>query len=114
MSWFTVRKSCLILLAALGAAIVADIVIVSIVEYGQKPSSFTGCYAYDAMLPGFDCQGFPGEALISLWLNWPLFLIWGPLFAFESLRAFLLVLLSWAPVILFVVANIKGRVRANA
>ena len=95
-------------------AVAANILIFAAVEYGRKGTEFLGCYAYDAMLIGFECQGFIGSPIVTAWLNWPLWLLFAPMFALFSLRAFLMAILVWAPVVGFIVSKIKLRRQANA
>ena len=101
-------------LVALVLAVVANILVFALIEYGRKGTEFVGCYAYDAMLIGFECQGFIGSPIVTAWLNWPLWLLFAPMFALFSLRAFVVAVLVWAPVVGFIVSIIKLRRQANA
>ena len=114
MNWNVLKKISAILLAALILAVAADVFIFAAVEYGRKGTEFVGCYAYDAMLVGFECQGFIGSPIVTAWLNWPLWLLFSPMFALFSLRTFLMALLVWAPVVVFIVSKIKLHKQANA
>jgi hypothetical protein len=114
MNWNVLKKVSTVFLAALVLAVAANILIFSFVEYGRKSTVFVGCYAYDAMLVGFECQGFIGSTIVTAWLNWPLWLIFAPMFALFSLRAFLMAILVWAPVVGFIVSKNKLRRQVNA
>jgi hypothetical protein len=114
MNWHLIKKLCLIPITCLLLAIIGDVLIFSLVEYGRKSTEFVGCYAYDAMLVGFECQGFAASGLVSVWLNWPLWLLWGPMFALFSFRAFAVAVLVWLPLILYVLSIIKLRKIQNA
>ena len=100
-------------LGVLALAVIADIVVFTVVDYGRPSEDFCGCFAYDAMLVGLDCSGFPAAAAVSAWLNWPLWLLYGPLFAVFSIKAAAVALLAWAPLVVYVVARLKVA-RANA
>lgn len=63
-----------------------------------------GCYVYDSMLIGFNCKGFGGSSLLSVWLNWPLWLYYGPVFSFSSFKALVVAVVAWLPIILFLVS----------
>lgn len=114
MNWQILKKISVIFLAALILAVFANIIIFVVVEYGRKSTEFVGCYAYDAMLVGFECQGFIGSSIVTAWLNWPLWLLFAPLFALFSLRAFLMAILVWAPVVGFIISTVKLRRQKNA
>lgn len=81
MHWLIVQRASEALLFGLVLAIAGDVIIFIFVDYGMPSEGFSGCYAYDAMLIGFECKGFPAASLVSAWLNWPLWLLYGPLFA---------------------------------
>jgi hypothetical protein len=104
MGWHLVKRISGAALALLVFGVIADILVFNLVEYGSKPSSFSGCHAYDAMLVLFGCQGFWGSPVIEAWLNWALYLLYAPIFALVSLKSALVAVLVWAPIILFVVA----------
>ncbi|ROS01336.1 hypothetical protein EDC56_1771 [Sinobacterium caligoides] len=114
MNWNLLKKVSAIFLVALIVAVGANIFIFLAVEYGRKGTEFVGCYAYDAMLVGFKCKGFTGSSVVTAWLNWPLWLVFTPMFALFSLRAFLMAILVWAPLVVFVVSVIKLRRQENA
>ena len=107
MNWSITKNIAAIALIILVLAVVADVAIFSLVEYGRKDPEYIGCFAYDAMLVGFQCLGFPGSQVVEWWLNWPLWLIYGPLLALFNTKAAALTVVVWAPVILFIVAARK-------
>jgi hypothetical protein len=94
-------------LVILVSGLIADILIFSFVEYGVKNPDYVGCYAYDSMLVGFQCSGFPTSQAIELWLNWPLWLVYGPLFAFFDIKVAALTIIVWLPIVLYTVATLK-------
>ncbi len=113
MKWTLVKRIAAIALIILGLAVVAGITVSSFVEYGRKGTDYVGCFAYDAMLMGFECQGFLASNFVSAWLNWPLWLLYAPIFAFSSIKAASITVLVWFPLILYVVAARKVA-RGNA
>ena len=116
MNWQLCKKISLILIAVLAVAVVADILIFLTVEYGSgsKGSNFVGCYAYDAMLIGFECKGFWGNNVVIAWLNWPLWLIYAPISAVFSIRALIIAVLVWFPILLFAFSDKKLSEHKNA
>ncbi|HEY0924697.1 hypothetical protein [Rheinheimera pacifica] len=114
MNWKLCKKISLVLIAALALAVVADILIFLTVEYGSKGSNFVGCYAYDAMLIGFECKGFWGSNVVTAWLNWPLWLIYAPISAVFSIRALIIAVLVWFPILLFAFSDKKLSEHKNA
>ena len=102
MIWLILKKVSVFLLAFLLLAVLADVLVFVTVEYGRKGAGFVGCYAYDAMLVGFECQGFYGSSIISAWLNWPLTMVFAPIFAIFSLRALGIAILVWLPFISYI------------
>ena len=104
----------MILIVALAVAVVADILIFLTVEYGSKGSNFFGCYAYDAMLIGFECKGFWGNNVVTARLNWPLWLIYAPISAVFSIRALIIAVLVWFPILLFAFSDKKLSEHKNA
>lgn len=107
MNWLLIKKTSLVLIAVLALAVVADIVVFLTVEYGSKGPNFVGCYAYDVMLVGFECQGFSGSNVVVAWLNWPLWLLYAPISAIFSIRALIIAVLVWFPILLFVFSDKK-------
>lgn len=114
MNWRILKRISVFFLAILLLAVVADFVVFSLVEYGRKNTDFIGCYAYDAMLIGFECQGFIGSAIVTAWLNWPLWLVFAPMFAIFSIRAFVIAVVVWLPFLAYAVSAVKLRRLANA
>lgn len=114
MNWQLCKKISLVLIAALAVAVVADILIFLTVEYGSKGSNFVGCYAYDAMLIGFECKGFWGNSVVTAWLNWPLWLLYAPISAAFSIRALIIAVLVWFPILLFAFSDKKLSEHKNA
>ncbi|WP_039849992.1 hypothetical protein [Grimontia indica] len=114
MKWTIVRNISTYFLAALLLAILADLVVFGLAEHGRKGTDFVGCYAYDAMLIGFDCQGFAGSSIVTAWLNWPLWLLLAPMFALLNFKTLLLAVVVWTPVVAFIVSSIKLRSKLDA
>jgi hypothetical protein len=114
MNWRIIKKLSAFFLAFLLFAMVADFMIITLVEYGSKGNDFVGCYAYDAMLVGFECQGFIGSPVVAAWLNWPLWLVLAPMFAFFNVKTFIVAVFVWLPLITYVVSIIKLRRSAHA
>jgi len=113
MNWKIIKKLSGFFLFALLLAIVADFFIFTLTEYGRKGSDFIGCYAYDAMLFGFGCQGFIGDFIVSVWLNWPLWLVYSGMFAVSSLKAFAIAVMLWLPLAIYVFSVVKTRRLGN-
>lgn len=109
MNWRIFKKISVFFLVALLLAVAADVVILSLVEYGNMGKGFVGCDAYDAMLVGFECKGFIGSSIVAAWLNWPLWLLYSPMFAFFSIEAFSVAVLVWLPLVTYVASVIKLR-----
>jgi hypothetical protein len=107
MKWILAKRIAALALMILGLAVVAGITVSSFVDYGRKSTDYVGCFAYDAMLVGFECQGFIASSFVSAWLNWPLWLLYSPIFAFSSIKAASIAVLVWSPFILYVVAARK-------
>ena len=107
MNWRVHNKISVFFLAASLLAMVADSVFFALVEYGSKGTSFVDCYAYYAMLVGFEYQGFLGRSVVTAWLNWSVWLVFSPLFAVFSLRAFAVAVVSWLPVAIYVLSEVK-------
>jgi len=113
MNWKVIKKVSGFFLFSLLLAIVADFFIFTLIEYGRKSSDFIGCYAYDAMLFGFGCQGFIGDFIVSAWLNWPLWLAYSGMFAVSSLKAFAIAVMLWLPLAIYVFSVVKTRRLGN-
>jgi hypothetical protein len=107
--WKLIRKISAIYILVVAILFTVDIAILNIVDYGGKPANFIGCYAYDAMLVGFDCSGFIGAKQVSLALNFPLFHLYVPFFVlFKPIMIFVVVALWFFP-IMFVLSIIVLR-----
>ncbi|MFN2310093.1 MAG: hypothetical protein ABR553_10235 [Gammaproteobacteria bacterium] len=114
MIWRILNPISALLLVFLLLAVLADFVVFALVEYGRQGVEFVGCYAYDAMLIGFECQGFAGSTIVTAWLNWPLWLVFAPMFAVFSLKAFAVAVLVWLPLIVYILSLVKLRRLINA
>lgn len=114
MNWQLIKSITTPFMALLALAIAAEVLVSLFVEYGAKNPEFVGCYAYDAMVVGFQCQGFIASNIVALWLNWPLWLIYGPIFALFSPLTLAVAILVWLPVVAYVVSLIKLRRAKNA
>lgn len=109
MNWRVIKNIGKLAWLMIALAVVGNVIIFSFVEYGAKNDTFVGCFAYDAMLLGFRCQGFILSDVITAWLNWPLWLLYAPLFAIFSLRAALLAALIWVLPLMYIVATNRLR-----
>lgn len=109
MNWLVLKKVSVFVLIFLLLAVLADALVFVTVEYGRKGTDFVGCYAYDAMLVGFECQGFYGSSIVSAWLNWPLTMVFAPMFVIFSLRALVIAILVWLPFISYIFSVNKLR-----
>ena len=105
--WLLIRKLCLCYFAFVAFLIACDVLVSILVEYGGKPSHFVGCYATDALLVGFECQGFGGAEIVALGLNYPLYHLYMPFFVLWNPKAIFLAIAMYAPVIFFVVSQRK-------
>ena len=61
MNWQILKNVLVLFLGILLLAVVAAFLVFATVEYGHRGAEFVGCYVYDAMLIGFECQGFSGS-----------------------------------------------------
>ena len=105
--WKLIRKLSIAYLAVVVALLLIEIFVFTFVDYGHKPSTFVGCYAYDAMLVGFKCVGLPASEFFSFALNFPLyhvympfFVLWNPLLAFAAVA-------MYSPVVMLLVSSNK-------
>ena len=101
------RYFCLLYIALIVAALVADIVIAITMPYGGRTGA--GCYFTDAMVVGVKCQGFAGADAIAQFLNWPLMLVYAPIFAFSSLGGLIPTVLLWLPPMYLLVSLLRRR-----
>ncbi|PMN66213.1 hypothetical protein [Enterovibrio norvegicus] len=107
--WEIIRRVSAFYIFIFVIAVCADLAVFSLVEYGRKPDGFIGCYAYDAMLIGFECKGFSAQLVVEGFLNLPLWQFFAPLFAIMSWRAAALTVLMWMFPVLFMIAGRKLR-----
>lgn len=114
MNWKALKLVSAFFLSILLLAVVAGVLVFGLVDYGRKGSEFVGCYAYDAMLIGFECQGFLGSSFVTAWLNWPLWLLFAPMFALFSLKAAVIAVIVWLPLAGYILSVVKLRRLANA
>jgi len=96
-----VRRLCWSYLLLALVSIAITVLIGFTTEYGVRAPA--GCNLNDALVIGVECRGFAGSSIATLFLNWPLFLIYGPLFAFSSAVIAIAALLLWAPPIYLIV-----------
>lgn len=92
---------------ALVVAVTANVLIGLTTEYGIRTS--TGCNFFDAMVIGVECRGFIGAKEIELFLNWSLWLVYGPMFAFVAPWFLIVALLLWAPPAFLVFTYLRRR-----
>ena len=102
-----VRSLCWLYLALLSVAVIVDLVIALTTQYGDRAG--TGCSLYDAMVVGIECRGFAGSKLLQHFLNWPLLLVYVPMFAFSSLWLLFPAILLWLPVAFLLVSRLRRR-----
>ena len=107
MSWPFVKKLSGAALFLMGLTVVAGVIIAALSDRGAVTAEHAGCYLTNAMLVGFECDGFWAAGFVSAWLNWPLWSVYGLLFARYSLKAAFLAILAWSPLIIHVVARRK-------
>ena len=94
-------------LGAVAIAIVTDVVIALSTQYGVRTG--TGCNFYDAMVFGVECRGFVGAKAVEVLLNWPLYLIYAPMFAFAAVWLLPVAVLLWLPPIFLAVVSMRQR-----
>ena len=98
---------CWLYIALILAALIADVVIAFAMPYGGRIGA--GCNFTDAMVVGVKCQGFSGADALALFLNWPLFLLYAPLFTFSSLWILIPTVLLWLPPTYLLVSFLRRR-----
>ena len=108
MNWSIAKKLSGGALTLIGLAVVVDIMIAVFIGRGAMAAESSGCYLTDAMVVGFQCQGFWASGIVSAWLNLPTWAIYGLIFAPYSFKAALLAVLVWLPVAVFIVASRKA------
>ncbi|SEB04058.1 hypothetical protein SAMN02745729_1148 [Marinobacterium iners DSM 11526] len=96
----------------IGLAVLADILVALFIGRSALTAESVGCYLTDAMVIGFHCQGFWASDSVSVWLNLPAWAVYGLMFAPYSLKATILAILVWLPLIIFIVASRKVAQRA--
>lgn len=75
-------------------------------EYGANPNNYVGCYAYDALLVGFNCSGFPASDLVAFALEFPLYYLYMPIFViWNPALIFVWVIISTPPIVLIIAHN---------
>ena len=103
----TVRYLCWLYIGLVGVALLADIVLALTTDYGGRIDP--GCNFTDALLVGVKCQGFIGADALALFLNWPLFFVYAPMFALSSAWMLIPTVLLWLPVVYLVTRFIRRR-----
>ena len=89
------RSLCWLYLALIGVAFATNVVVGLTTEYGVRVG--TGCNFYDALVVGVECRGFPGAKWAEHFLNWPLWLLYVPMFAFSSFWFIVPAVFLWFP-----------------
>ena len=103
----TIRKLCWLYAILLVVAILTDILVALITNYGERVA--VGCNLHDALVIGIECRGFAGAGAAEILLNWPFWLIYYPVFAFVSLWGLVASVIVWAPLIFLVIAYVRRR-----
>jgi hypothetical protein len=101
------RYFCWLYIALIVAAIIADVVIALAMPYGGGVGA--GCNFTDALVIGVKCQNFAGADAVGLFLNWPLLLVYAPMFAFSSLWMLVPAVLLWLPPIYLLASLFRKR-----
>lgn len=101
--WIYLNRLSLAYILVFILAILADVVVYQVVEFGVKSEDFVGCYSYATMLLLFDCQGFLGASLLGEWLAIPIKILLSPIFAFIEPSFAVLAVIGWGlPFLYFV------------
>lgn len=103
----TLRYLCWLYIALLGAAITFDVVIGLTTEYGTRAG--IGCSFYDALVVGIECRGFPAARAVGLLLNWPLLLLYMPMFSLSTLWLTIPAVLLWFPPLFLLGSHLRRR-----
>ena len=103
----TLRNLSYLYLALVIMAVLVDVYMDFTTTYGIREG--VGCNLYDAMVIGVECRGFVGARALELFLNWPLLLLYSPIFAFVSLLSFVVAILLWTPVIYLALGSVRKR-----
>lgn len=101
------RYLCWLYVGLIVIAILADLVIGFTTEYGKRMG--TGCNFYDALFIGVECRGFYGAKAVELLLNWPLYLVYAPMFLLSSLWGFVPTVILWFPGLFLLVSYLRRR-----
>ncbi|MEO3737672.1 hypothetical protein [Shewanella baltica] len=109
--WKLLRNLSIAYIVVVVALFLASLAVLGLVEYGSKPLDYVGCYAYDAMLVGFECSGFVGAKTLGMALNYPLYHLYMPFFVvFRPVLAFAVLAMWFFPTMLFVsIAKLRGQ-----
>ena len=92
-------------LALLVVAVLVNVYLDSTTTYGIRQG--VGCNLYDAMVIGVECCGFVGARALELFLNWPLLLVYSPIFAFVSLLSLVVAILLWTALVYLALGSIR-------
>ena len=106
-SWKLIRMLSLGYIALVALLFIASLIVLGFGEYGTKPYDYIGCYAYDAMLVGFECSGFMGADVLSFGLNYPLYYLYMPFFIVFRPVLIFAVLAMWFFPAMFLISNKK-------
>ncbi|WP_432455339.1 MULTISPECIES: hypothetical protein [unclassified Agarivorans] len=105
--WKRLQKIAAIYMIIVAGLFALDLAILGFVEYGVKTTEYVGCYAYDAMLIGFECQGFVGFKLFALALNFPWYHLYMPFWVIFKPVALLAVIAMWLLPVIFVISTVQ-------
>ena len=104
--WMLIKNLSEKYIVAVAVLIFLDVAIFTFVDYGYKSADFSGCYAYDAMLVGYECTGFLGAEIVGLALNLPLYHLYMPFFVlFNPLMIFAVIAIWFFPVMFVISSN---------
>jgi hypothetical protein len=102
-----IRNFCWLYVIALAVAILANVAVGLTTNYGEREA--VGCNLHDAMLVGMECRGFAGAKAAEIFLNWPFWLLYAPMFAFVSLWGLFATSIVWGPLICLVFTYVRRR-----
>ena len=103
----TLRYICWLYVAIVVMATLIDVAIGFATQDGVRTG--TGCNFYDALLIGVECRGFTGAKVAEGFLNWPLLLVYAPIFTFSSLWMLIPTVLLWLPPLYLLVGYVRRR-----
>ena len=103
------RKLSIAYFAIVAILLLFEILVFTFVDYGHKPTSFVGCYAYDALLVGFKCVGMPAAEIFSFALNLPLYYLYMPFFVLWNPLLIFAVVAMYSPIIMLIISINKGK-----